>query len=242
MKFSIIIPALNEELLLPPLLEQLSDKTLKEEFDYEIIVSDGGSKDNTLKIAGEFADIVVENRKNAKQNISIGRNKGAEKASGEVLVFLNADVQLSNPLEFFLFLREFSSNEKFVAATCRVNIHPEKRIFADRLFMGFYNFYFHFLNIIKIGMGRGECQVIRKKYFDLLNGYNENLPAGEDFDLFRRLRKYGRIYFNRKFVVYESPRRYRKYGHLKVLLTWTLNGIFVILKNKSLSDKWEQVR
>jgi len=240
-EFSFIIPALNEELLLPELLREISNPVLKQKFNYEIIVSDGGSLDNTVEIAKKFADRIVQNKR-GNQNISIGRNQGALIASGKLLIFLNADVRIANVEDFFLFLKKFYSNEKFIAATCKVKIHPEEETLADKIFMGFYNVYFHFLNIIGIGMGRGECQIIRKDYFFKVNGYNENLPAGEDFDLFRRLIKLGNIYFSRKTLIYESPRRYRKFGHLKILLTWTLNGLFVILKNKSLSRKWEQVR
>ncbi len=224
------------------MLKQLSDVELKNKYNFEIIVSDGGSSDGTVEIAKDFADVVVESNPREKQNISVGRNKGAAVAKGETFVFLNADVQLRNVNEFFHFLTEFHSNKKLAGATCKVQITPEESSFADKIFMSFYNFYFHFLNLIKVGMGRGECQAIRKEYFNKLNGYNENLPAGEDFDLFRKLRKIGKIYFSRRTVVYESPRRYRRIGHFKVFLTWTLNGLFVILKNKSLSNKWEQIR
>jgi len=51
LRYSIIIPTLNEEKLLPNLLKLLSHQELKKKYDYEIIVSDGGSKDCTIEIA-----------------------------------------------------------------------------------------------------------------------------------------------------------------------------------------------
>ena len=94
-KISIIIPTLFEEELLGNLLVQFTQK-LREQYDFEVIVSDGGSKDKTIEIAKQFADKVVENTSGVKQNISQGRNNGADVASGENFVFLNADCMPDN--------------------------------------------------------------------------------------------------------------------------------------------------
>ena len=91
-------------------------------------------------------------------------------------------------------------------------------------------------------MGRGECQVIKKKYFELVNGNNEELDAGEDFDLFKRINKHGKILFAKDLCIYESPRRYRKLGYSSVTWSWTKNAILIILRNKSLSKEWKQIR
>jgi GT2 family glycosyltransferase len=42
-------------------------------------------------------------------------------------------------------------------------------------------------------MGRGECHIVRAEPFWRVGGYDERLYAGEDFDLYRRLRRLGRI-------------------------------------------------
>jgi len=89
LKYSIIIPALNEEILLPGILDQLNDPLLKSKYKYEIIVSDGGSNDHTIEIAHKVADAVKIHEKDYKQNIAQGRNEGAKLAKGEILVFLN---------------------------------------------------------------------------------------------------------------------------------------------------------
>lgn len=239
---SIIIPTLNEEKLLPNLLEQLSQKSLREKFEYEIIVSDGGSFDKTLKIANEFADKVVVNDPQKHQNIGMGRNAGADSAEGEVFVFINGDVEVDNIYNFLSVIKEKFIPSNFLAMTCSVKVFRNEVKFIDKVFYTFYNNYFHILNIIGVGMGRGECQVIRADIFKEMQGYNPELAAGEDFDLYKRIRKKGKIYFNRDIVIFESPRRYRKFGHFRILFRWLINSIFVIFKNKSHADKWEQVR
>ena len=131
---------------------------------------------------------------------------------------------------------------KYLAWTCKVNIAPEERKMSDTIVLGFYNFYFHLLNTIGIGMGRGECQVVPSKLFREMGGYNANIVAGEDFEFFKRIRLKGKIKFSREFTIFESPRRYRKKGHLQILFTWLFNSVSVMLTKRSLSRKWEEVR
>lgn len=242
MKISIIIPSLNEEKLLPKLLGQLNSDEVRTSFDFEIIVSDGGSSDKTFEFAEEKADKIVRFYEDRKQKIAEGRNTGAKEAVGEVLLFTNADVLFDDPMKLFREIENNFIDDKYIAMTCDVEIFPDERKMIDTLFMGFYNYYFHFLNIIGLGMGRGECQVVRKSTFNELEGYNEKLTAGEDFEFFTRLRKQGQILFSHRVKVYESPRRYRKYGHWRIFFTWLINSIYVMFGEKSHSKDWKEVR
>ncbi len=242
MNFSIIIPTLNEEKLLPKLLRQLTESASNKKYSYEIIVSDGCSKDGTIKIALQYADIVKVHAGDEKQNIALGRNVGAEFASGDILIFLNGDILLPNPTVFFDYLNRNFVKSKYLAMTCKVKVFPEEEILADKIFHGAYNKYFKLLNKIGIGMGRGECMIIRNEIFQNVNGFNPSLAAGEDFDLFRRIRKLGPILFASDICIYESPRRFRKLGYKGVTWSWVKNGFSVFLKNKSISKEWEQVR
>jgi glycosyltransferase involved in cell wall biosynthesis len=242
LKYSIIIPTLNEEKLLPGLLNQLNNSCLRDNYDIEIIVSDGGSTDSTTAIAQKGADIVNVHNGSGKQNIAGGRNKGAKSAMGEILIFINGDILLPDVNSFFNFVEVNFSKSKYIAMTCYVKVFPNEEILSDRLFHAVYNGYFSLLNNIGVGMGRGECQIIRKKTFEEVKGYNEELAAGEDFDLFRRIKKMGEILFTDNIIVYESPRRYRKLGYWVVSWAWLKNGLSVFLKNRSISKEWEQIR
>ena len=242
MKYSIIIPTLNEEKLLAGILSQLSAQHLKSDFDLEIIVSDGGSKDSTLNIALDYADIIIVHTGNNYQNIAAGRNEGAKFANGEILFFFDGDVRLEEPIKLFNFVKNNFENSNYLAMTTFVSVFPEESNFRDRFFHFCYNHYFQLMNNAGIGMGRGECHIIWKKVFDDLGGYNETFIAGEDFDLYRRIRKKGNILYTGKLWVFESPRRFRKKGYLPVTWMWVKNGLSVWFKNKSISKVWEQVR
>lgn len=240
-KLSIIIPALNEEKLISNLLDQFTDD-LKKEFDLEVIVSDGGSNDSTIEIAKSKADKVVLHGEKFQQNISQGRNEGAKYSLGDVLIFLNADTIVSQPgITLQKLVREFE-DEDLSAVAVRIEVIPEEAITSDKLFHGFYNFYVSLLNKFVLGMGRGECQVVRRKCFFEVKGYDEKLAAGEDFDLYRRLRRNGKVKFMNDIVVYESPRRYRKHGYSKVFWDWTKNSVSVLMTGKSISKTWDAVR
>ena len=91
-------------------------------------------------------------------------------------------------------------------------------------------------------MGRGECQVVRRDIFEKVQGYNDRIVAGEDFDLFLRISKISKVIFERKMLVYESPRRFRKYGYLKTIFFWFVNSLTVWWFGKSVSKEWEAVR
>jgi len=242
LKYSIIIPTLNEETLLPKLLHQLINKSLRDRYQYEIIISDGGSKDKTLEISRNVVDKIILNETQAAQNIAVGRNIGAKSASGEILIFLNGDVLLNDAFYFFDYLEKRFINSDYLAFTCDVWIYPEEKKLSDKIFHTIYNNYFWILNYIGVGMGRGECQVIRKDVFMKVGGYNEKCAAGEDFELFKRIRKMGRILFSKKVFVFESPRRFRRFGYVKVTLSWIVNSFSVIFKKRSMHSEWEQVR
>lgn len=239
---SIIIPTLNEEKLIQQTLAQFSP-AVKSKYNLEVIVSDGGSKDNTLAaIDKSIADKIVTAVPGEKQNIPQGRNAGAKAATGKFYYFFNADTLIKDVDIFFKESIEAFKNERNLALTCRVHVFPGDVRLSDKMFHGFYNNYVRLLNKLGMGMGRGECHMIRSEIFQKANGYNEELAAGEDYDLYRRIKKGGLIGFLNKVTIYESPRRYRKYGYRRVFLDWTKNSLSVLFKNKSVSEEWEAVR
>jgi glycosyltransferase involved in cell wall biosynthesis len=245
---SLIIPTFFEEKMLGELLMKFNEN-IKQKYKCEIIVSDGGSTDKTIEIAKQYADNIIENNSGKRQTISEGRNCGAKVAQGEILIFLNADCVPDNIELFFenIFnwfqINKTNKNSKTSAIACKIKSFKEEEIFRDRIFYFIHNNYVKLLIALGIGMGRGECQIVLSDVFHKVGGYNSNLVAGEDFDLFRRIKKNGnKILFDENILINESPRRFRKYGYLKTIWYWTLNSLTVIFFNKSVSKDWETIR
>jgi len=88
-KVSIIIPTLNEEKYVEKTLLSIKAQTMK--LPYEVIVSDGASKDDTLKIAKRYANKIVISK---KRSPAIQRNCGAKYSKGSFLIFVDADTCL----------------------------------------------------------------------------------------------------------------------------------------------------
>jgi len=245
-RISIVIPVLNEEKLLAQTLEVFSP-ALRHQYGLEVIVSDGGSTDNTLVLAEQYADVIVRHTAPRRQTIAEGRNAGAARAEGVVLVFINGDTRPAAVHDFLETVTRWASKHGVrdaaeCALACSVEIAPAERLWSDWLFHGLFNRYVRMLNWLGYGMGRGECQIVRSEDFWRVGGYNAQIAAGEDFDLYKRLASTGRIGWHKATLVYESPRRFRRFGYLHVLWMWMVNAVSVIVRKKAVSETWELVR
>jgi len=240
---SVIIPTRNEEKLLSQCLEQFTSE-LKKRFGIEIIVSDGDSSDGTIAIAIRYADKVATHEDHAqRQTIAEGRNRGAAIASAGILMFLNADTVIPEPAGFIeRIISRLQNDPKLLAIAVKVEVNPAERKLSDRICHGFFNQYVRLINGLGIAMARGECQIVRREAYLKIGGYNPSLAAGEDYEFFRRLHAVGKVIYDPQLLVYESPRRYRKYGYAKVYSQWIKNAFSVLLKKKAASEIWEEVR
>lgn len=243
--FSIIVPVFKESKIIANNLE-IFNLDIRKKYNFELIVSDGGSDDGTIDIAKTIADKVVVHNANYRQTIAEGRNNGVEVAKSNIFVFLNVDTLPKNLDDFFEIIYEFSKANnkysKFGALACKVSGFPDEIILKDKIFYFLHNSYVNFLNIIGFGMGRGECQVVRKDIFEQSGCYNNSIVAGEDFDLYHRISKISKIKFEPKLFVYESPRRFRRYGYLRTLGYWITNALCVLFLKRSYSKEWEAIR
>jgi glycosyltransferase involved in cell wall biosynthesis len=91
MKFSIIVPCYNAEQYLSTMIESIQAQTYQ---NYELIIIDDGSTDNSLKVAFQYAQTNPLIKVIAQENSgkpSIARNVGIKVASGDILTFLDAD-------------------------------------------------------------------------------------------------------------------------------------------------------
>lgn len=239
-----IIPTYQEEKIIEKQLKRFT-RQLRQKYAFEVIVSDGGSTDSTASLASPHCDKLVIHNEKRRQTISEGRNKGAEVALGEIFVFMNIDSFPDDMDRFFSFLIKWFKDEKmkkYGAIACKVLPCPDEKKFIDKVFYFLINNYFSLLNTINIGMGRGECQIIRREIFEKEKGYNIKFVAGEDYDLYRRIAKISKIYSDGYPIIYESPRRFREEGYLPVLGKWFLNSMSITILNKSMSKEWKAVR
>lgn len=236
---SIVIPTLNEEGTIEKTLKSLREFT----GDYEIIVSDGRSHDRTIEIARTYANKVIVYNGMKRQTIGKGRNDGAKMASGDYLVFLDADVSIKNPNEFFeKALKVFEKNKQIIAMTTYIRVLPEFETVSDKIIWWCLNISYIFLNnIISIGGASGEFQMMRTDAFKKVSGFNEILIGGEDHEFFRRLSKVGKTHFERSLTVYHTGRRGHKLGWPKFVGVLALASLPIFIKRHFLKE-WKEIR
>jgi len=241
---SIIIPAKNEAQYIARTLAQFHEYL--ERLDLEVIVSDANSTDATAEIvlgyAAESNQRIHLVQSAGKQNIAIGRNAGAAQAKGDILLHIDADVLIMEPEKFFEQIRLKFENPAVLAATVPLWIYPEKSGLADKLFHLFMNTVIRLSFLFRVFLAKGECQIVRRAAFECIGGYNEELVAGEDCNLFYRLGKTGRIAYLHRLSVHHSPRRFREYGYLKVSMIYLREGLWLLFRKKSYIKEWTVVR
>lgn len=239
-KISFVIPTLNEGKAIKATIDGLK----KYHGDMEIIVSDGGSKDDTVKLARLNADKVAVHEVKERQTIAAGRNAGAKLGDGDFFVFVDADVTIPDIDDFFAkALRHFERNQKLVALTVGYRIVPENATIADRVIFKLLSLSFVlFNNVLHVGVSGGEFQMIRREAFLKLKGFNEKLVAAEDGDMFSRLSKIGRTKCDISLSIYHSGRREHIVGWPKLLFQWMRNYLMVQFFGRSWSKEWTEVR
>lgn len=238
---SFVIPTLQEESVLEGTLQAL--RTLSS-VPYEIIVSDGGSTDRTQEIARRYADHVVTHDRKTRQNIAMGRNAGAAQARGELMVFMDADVQFRDIDRLFTeAVQLFRANPDLTGLSGVSHVFPGMEMFADRVIFGLCNALFIFRNnVLHSGGVSGEFQMVRSETFRIIGGYDERLFAAEDLDLFGRLSKRGRTRVERSFRFLHTGRRAHKMGWPQLLLQWGRDFVYYSLLHRSYSTEWKVIR
>jgi glycosyltransferase involved in cell wall biosynthesis len=207
--FSIVIPTLNEEVNLPILLESIAAQT---ETDFEVIVSDSGSKDKTKEKAGEFVDRIPNLRflDHHSKNVSQARNFGASNAIGTFFVFFDADVEIET--NFFKEIKEKIVANNLDATT--VWNRDKTNGISGKLMLGLLNLSMDIFQSIK-PVANGPCILMKKMLFEELKGFDDSIVFGEDFDLMQRASKIGmKFKVFKKPILYVSPRRFEQEGFL----------------------------
>lgn len=231
MKISVVIPAYNEEKLLPGTLECILSALAACDADSELIVVNNESDDDTVQIA-EAARARVINEK--VRNIGRVRNTGAAAATGDVLVFIDADTCVPEAL-----LTKIA--EEIRDAQCFGGAVAVDYGEFDRWSMRFYSMGWEFWGKV-FNMKQGAAQFCRKTAFEKLGGYDERIFLGEDVDFYWRLTKLARreggvLSFIEEPRVVTSTRRFDK---MSIWKTIVLTNPIYILFNAKRASSWKE--
>lgn len=213
---SIIIPTLNEEKYLPKLLDSIKEQDFN---DYEIIIADNNSKDKTRQIAKSYGAKVVKGGLPAK-----ARNLGAAAAKGDLLLFLDSDVILSNNA-----LKKAIYNFKKKKLTIALfSMRANSKNPVDKLlYSGAALFLKIFHRLRPLGAGCGGI-LVKKNLHEKIKGFDETRRFGEDTHYIAKAAKLGkyRILNPRLYV---STRRLRTEGRLRSCLKYVKSTIYDII-------------
>jgi rSAM/selenodomain-associated transferase 2 len=196
---SIIVPVLNEAAILPNLLLHIRKNSTSNNIK-EIIVVDGGSTDQSLKIAQTQNCMVLSGKRGRASQM----NLGAKNSSGDILYFLHADTFPPNRFDEALI---DAVNKGHEAGCFRMQFDTKNIVLR----------FFAYLSRINHTLCRGGDQslFVTKTIFEQASGFNENYMIYEDTEFIRR------VYQTTKFKVLPqkvltSARRYREKGWFRV--------------------------
>ncbi len=178
---SVIIPTYNRAWV----LKEAIDSVLAQEFkDFELIVVDDGSTDNTGEILDSYEqDILVLRQSN--KGVSAARNRGIDAAEGRLIAFLDSDDlwlprKLSSQVDFFNSNPAAVINqteEIWVRNGVRVNPKTRHHKFSGMIFE----------RSLALCLVSPSAVMIKKNLFSEVGVFDENLPACEDYDLWLRI-------------------------------------------------------
>jgi len=191
-RFSVVIPAFNEESYLPRLLntvDRARERYAGDPGSIEVIVADNGSTDATAKIAANRGCLVVAVEKRV---IGAARNGGARVARGEILAFVDADTQI-HP-ETFNEIDLVLTNTQVIGGATGIRFERSsigiKLTFAMLVVVG---------NLVRLAIGERPTTNVdtgvvfcRRRDFEEIGGYSEERLFAEDAQFLLDLSRLGR--------------------------------------------------
>lgn len=246
MKVSVVIPVFNGEKVIGECIEALLNQETKH--NYEIIVVNDGSRDRTEKIVKEMQE-KNKGKKNKKikylfqenKGPAHARNNGAGNATGEIIIFTDADCVASpNMVEELVKPIEESKGEivgvqgsyktkqrELVARFGQIEIEERYRLMEKKKYIDFIGTY---------------CCAYDKKVFLEAGGFDTGftMASGEDPELSYKLAREGRkLVFNRKAFCYHThPNSLWKYLRTKYYRAYWRIPLYSKHKGKIVKDSY----
>lgn len=201
---SIIIPALNEADSIVATLQSL--QALRQR-GHEVILTDGGSNDATVLLAGPWVDQITH----SPCGRALQMNSGAQAARGQVLLFLHADTLLPPDADRLLL--------EALQTHCWGRF--DVRLSGTRIGLRVIEWLMNWRSRLS-GIATGDQAIfVRREAFRAIGGF-PTIPLMEDIALSRALKNRGRPHCLRAHVT-TSSRRWEQHGLIRtVLLMWRL--------------------
>ncbi len=217
MKYSVVIPAHNEAGSIANAINALKAQTVPRE-DFEIIVVDNASNDNTYERAlNAGADIVI---KESKKGANMARQTGFENSKGEIVAFLDADCL---PPPDWLQKIEKDLSQKNIAAVSGPYDYEFKGIYKiiDHIYtMHFAQPATRFLGFIfrkKAGIIIGGNFAAKRYAIEAIGGLPPLAFWGDDSTIAMLIsRKVGKVLFDLDLIVKSSDTRFQEYGFFRL--------------------------
>lgn len=217
MKYSIIIPALNEEEYIEKSIRALQRQNFSKEL-FEIIVVDNGSDDHTIEYARNAgANIVVSE---AKRGTNAARNRGIKESRGEILVFLDADTE---PHEQWIADIDKIMNNKNIAAISGPYDYGFSGI--QRILSFFvYDIGFEYIGPVisaifrkRVSALMGGNFAVQRTTIEEVGMFPEISFWGDDTAISMNIMRNGNhVIFTRKIKIKASDRRFKTRGFFKL--------------------------
>ena len=216
MRFSIIIPTLNEEHVISE--NALFFKKIKDKLNAEIIVVDGGSDDATTQVAKIFSSKVVRsNPSRSKQ-----QNIGTKYATGDFLIFIHADTIISD--EAIKFIQMLTND--FIWGFFKVSLNSNKMKYKALSYL---------INLRSkiFNYSTGDQVLIIQKDFFIKNKGFKNICLMEDIEFTNRIKRIKKPILINEYAL-TSARRWEAKGFIKTVI---LMRLLRILYHFGASDK-----
>ena len=221
MKISVIVPAFNEEKLLGASLAEIKSAAaafLQRGWQFELVVCDNNSTDRTADIAcAAGAKVIFE----PVNQIARARNAGASIATGDWLVFVDADSHPGEKL-FADVAREIDSGKTLAGGA---TIRLDENLFWAGLLTGAWNWASRFNHLMA-----GSFIFVEAAAFRELGGFHNELYAAEELELSQRLKKMAQARKQNVVILHRHPiktsaRKMRLYS-TRELLSFLARSIF----------------
>ena len=230
-----VIPAFNEERLIPLAIRSIRAEMAGRPNDYEILVVDNASTDRTADVAAERGARVVQE---LKRGIVPARQAGYLHAKYDLLANIDAD----NAVPAGWLDKALGALDPATVVVTGPLVYPE---FSP--LMQVLTKFFYFLGRIShhtLGtMVQGGNFIVRKSALNAVGGYNTGIVFfGEDTDFAVRIATVGNVKLVPKMWVYSSARRFQVDGI--VLTTWRyiLNYLTVTFFGKPVTTEYQDIR